>query len=446
MRLRLFEAAIREDVPELERLSRLNMATREDYQAALSCEMQQGSTEAAHYLWKTLIHVGRDANIIEEAELPLAVQPLYRKTHFGCINFAAFVLAQADSKWIIDLARQFPEYLFSTLDAAAAAGKLWREASVYKNLMALVCYDEVKHVLPHGQADHIMLLRMAFLAALSASSHHPWQGVYADIIKLIDTPGIDSTDAHVLEACCAVDRHPGEEECATLRLLLSRRPRHINGDQSEEYNQDLFIKCFQHTTTDAPVHFLLDHWSDDNSTCTKLARMASQYGSCVALEACVDRISVIDVKLCECMLIQMATNEHTTHHSCALDRVMDRLLAVADPATVKLVRSSSSSSSGRFLTMSNHEQPHAMRLRLIEYLLPFSRHTPVNPIFRLDKEDFLWLFRRNPGAMSELLPHMRKDEANWAFVFREHQAQILAELLAHSSLAADVAQIVAIYT
>jgi hypothetical protein len=288
---------------------------------------------------------------------------------------------------------------------------------------ALASLDRTSYIYDRPE-DRKTLLFHALYTALSVNTH-PWQGMHAHVLHLLDVEGAAVTRKHLLQAYQAFDRCQQDEERATYKLLLTRlAPTGI-------HRTGILEACCKLTTTmtDAPMRLLLDEFAIDKDTkslCLSFARLAGKRGTCATLEACFERVAHIDTALSDALLLEMVHNQSILCWSRSLGNVLEQLLPCVTLDGV--YRAFVSKRDGVVYTY------------LLEYLfLSGGVWTLVTfePITRLDKSSLLWLLQRNPT-----LPVDTPCSVAWKIEFEEHQTLVRAALIAHTSLAMDLVRLV----
>jgi hypothetical protein len=354
IRLRLIEAAGSNNVHDLENLQRLDMATSADYQLSFKHAVERRAMDAVFYLWKCAVNVPEEDER-EEHETSLGSMAFYR-THRAPENVAGFretehdlvrlVLLAEDCTWMVQIVKQAPDCFLRVIENTCLE-------DAHDNLLYLAHRNRAEHIFT-GKTDHSRLLGLAILAVLG-TKQHPWQGMHARVRDLCAEDLAATVKAtHILHACSAVERCPdGTEERAMLYMLA-------DGWRSNDKNTlpDIIINCFRSTKTGLSVHLLLSHLGIDDAKGTH-ACCAGLHGSCVAIEACLDRIHLIDATLANRLLDFMAKNRHTATGSRSLAHILERLLRHASIESVE--RSQNEICAPKY-------SEHAMQLFLIEHV------------------------------------------------------------------------------
>jgi hypothetical protein len=120
LRVRMFEAAITDNVPELERLRNLNMADKLDYRAAFQCAIARGSASAAMHLWQSARRV---PCMTSYAHLPFPAQLFVDATRSNRLDsyahldvqLARLALESHHSLLVYELANQEPRLILDAL-------------------------------------------------------------------------------------------------------------------------------------------------------------------------------------------------------------------------------------------------------------------------------------------------------------------------------------------
>jgi hypothetical protein len=436
MRLRLIAAATQDNVSELERLRGLDMATCNDYRAGIHCAIAQGSFASAMHLWQCLAQVpGKEDDAVLES-LPHDARLFYRQHRPSDCEFDSedqelrllfMVLEAVDSTWTLQLARYSPSWFLYALNKYCTQHSSLHTAT-YTNLRQLV---RDKTIFLVGSNERAQLLTHVF-ALECACEIHPWQGVQAFIRELCNDP--DAVDVDLFDICEAVDRCPnGVEECATLCMLLDQRDAEYNTDELLEW-------CCENTKTGVPMRLLLDHLDIADTEGTYVS-LASQCGSTAAIEACLDRPTVVlDMNLSDCLLLHIVQNKNARAESRALAHVLERIFGYA---SIEGVQKALENMSYIFYRHKSNIS-HALRSFLIERLAHCNGWS-VAVLRHLNLWNFLWLLQRNPAAVRALLPRLPSEHAVWANNFFAQQAPIRETLVNYTPLAEDIIGLVLQY-
>jgi hypothetical protein len=440
IRLRLIEAAGSNDVHELQRLCKLDMATSNDYQLGIKHAVEQRAMAAAIFLWQCTMDVPDEEEQEHEHSPGSMAFYLAHRSHEKSITsyetghcLVRLVLTSADTTGMLYIARRAPEWFLLVIENMCLD-------DAHENVLHLAHLNRTEHIFPDKTA-HARLLGCAMLAAL-AMNQHPWQGMH---VRLRDLCGDDMVvcTIHILYACIAIERCPdGTEERAMLYMLLDGwRVQQEKEEKKEEEKkkkknnlQSLMLSCFYNTATGLSVRYVLDHWAIDDADNTYVS-IACASGSCVSMEACFDRIPHVDAALADRLLGKMAQNPYTATGSRSLAHVLERLLRHASPLGVSRARSTI------------HKQVstmHMMHLYLVEHSA-LCYGWSVNCVSSLDQASFLWLLQRNRSAIVALHPHVlalfSAHYVTWRTDFLAQQAPIRDRLLASSPLAADIVEL-----
>jgi hypothetical protein len=415
LRCRMLEAAIANDVPELERLRQLDMATKSDYQTALLHAISHESTAAAIHLWNSLRQVLDEQTF---ASLSSIAEHIVSSPDQALTRLA---LESSDSAFVCKLAEQEPAWILKALhDSLRGFTRSLRTNHLQDHLYALVHLDHVYNTRPE---DRKALLFHALHAALVVTTH-PWQGRHACILHLLDIKGATPTRRHLMLACHAFDRCQQDEERDTLRLLLER----ISLDKIGRIG--ILRQCCEGKTMlrDTSIRFLFDSMKDHDPF---FVRLASQNGTCATLEACLERTPyILGAALSDRILFVLAAkNRNTPNWSRALGNVMEHLLSHATQDGIRHA----------FAAIS-HVPGHAMYLFLLEPL----RREMVDSMRMLDRSSFCWLLQRNRFKCTTSFA-VTSQQAIWEIEFQIQQGPIRGALLLDTPLAADLVCLVMQY-
>jgi hypothetical protein len=441
IRLRLIEAATSNQIDEIEQLHALDMALWNDSHAALTYAINQGEMAAVVHPWMILVDMPtsyKDKPALEH--LHHASRDFYQRNSYGHsrgntddVNKLVWwwwALEADDRTWITRMVRQAP-YLFLDLLAKHPDRLASHACTVHINLLHLV--RDSQDMFPYDSIRNRKLLLSRALFAACACVAHPWQGVDARIRELctFDTMTVrEDLTSNLLRVFSAVNRHPGADECAALSTLLAFCDRNTNVDillgPFCQYMQTVQRACM-------PTRILGD--IDRSYT-----SCAAQYGSATTLEACLDHVAVIDTSLCDHVLGRMALNPAMNIESRALAHILTQLLPQASSAGVRSARD--------IVTGIDFRRPGgALWLFLIEYLMQHHGGSEIDPfIRRCDSTSLLWLLQRNPILFVPCLRKMTDlSKRQLAHAFFAQQARVRAALLLHTSLAADLVELVLQY-
>jgi hypothetical protein len=122
IRLRLIQAASSNNVREIERLVKLDMATSLDYELGLSRAIYMQAVDAAIYLKKCAMSVPREEQEHESVSGSLALYHPQRRGHKNigisreqdCV-LLHLVLTATNYTWMMQLAEQAPDWFLRTM-------------------------------------------------------------------------------------------------------------------------------------------------------------------------------------------------------------------------------------------------------------------------------------------------------------------------------------------
>jgi hypothetical protein len=431
MLARLLQAATSNNVAELERLRQLDMAIRSEYCEAFHYALEHECIAAAIHLWFSAKHVPSGSNERDVDEIMNSCTS----------RLLMMVLESADSQWALQLAQhQSLEYLLTTLDSISNSPRTIRynqqsqgvvSSPAYNmsthhcvdvNLLELVRYYRMRQ--EDGTSDKCLsrLAKYALLAALTFSIH-PWQGTYVRVQELLSDTELGMHE--VIESCIAIDRYPGHEETTVLQMLLSQ----LEGDATID---DIFRACCEFTKIGLPTQMLLDRYGIYHANLASAwAEIASECGSCVVLESCLDRVGVIDSITSGRLLCKMFDNYRMTYTSRALAHVLDRLLLYANLDDIQWL-------------VDTKKHPRRIHIFLLEHL-SLRKGWRITDLQCLPMEIFLWLCQRNPAAFNTLSPHMNGIQVACMQNFFAQQVPVRDALLACTPLANVLMELVLQY-
>jgi hypothetical protein len=450
MLVRMLEAAIADNVPELERLRTLDMASEKDYRIALQCAITQGSTAATMHLWSSQRRVPCEKSL---HHLPYSAQLLLHTSAQDNLDekntdvlLARLALSSQTSAFLCEFAQEEPQLVLEEATRENVRRKLDRvhhstssaidSERMHQNLYDLVICHQAMGIYPRTN-DRKSLLYQTLHATLSAPLH-PWQGVHARIVSLITVHGAVLQHKHLLLACSALSECQQAEEHATLLLLLGRMVL----DTSE--HAQVLEQCAKMASlkTGAPMHVLFDAFHMNDAT-GSYAHLASQHGSCAILEACLDRMppQLLDAPLSNRLLLAMARNPTIRDWSRPLVHVLERLFV---HATLEGVLDAFCVMD-RLLTPQNYD----MYLFLLEYLFiyggPDIVRAMLQPIGSLMQTNFRWLLQRNTTTHGRRMSCMNVHQGAWECAFYEQQAVLRAVLVTDTPLALVLIDVVLQY-
>jgi hypothetical protein len=429
MRLCLFEAAIDDNVPELQRLRLLGMATREDYRDGLACAITAGSLAAAIHLFDSFLRVPCiDANTLQR--LPVQVNhdlqwARPRKDHVSEeTDLWEIVLQSPDSKWTHQLALINADSLFLTLQQK---GVLGLNPIVADNLLQIMQTNSTQSML---NETHAIQLAHWTLRTTITSAVHPWQGIYSRVCSILTSQHYAKvSEDEIVVACCVMDAWPcGAEERDTLCTMLQ------HGQQEEEEEEvklnvcTILASCFQWTQTGAPIHILSDHFNLDAAEIVSFA--ISYWAPLTLIEACLERVEVLDAALSDKFLLELVEVSLVDAGSRALAHIVDMLLRRATQSGVQ---------------SAIRPYSRALRLFLQEHLCVHHIGWSVQAVSDCQPSDVLWFSQRNSKALKKLLPQLKETLAQPMREFFANQESIHADILAHTSLAEELVNVVMSY-
>jgi hypothetical protein len=440
MQMRLIQAAATNDVSELERLRQLDMASEQEYRVALRCAISQGVCDAAMHLWDSAHKVPPEQYLTGQ---PPEVQRLTDNEFYKNVNADEYHNHQDDilarlafdsnsGELVCRLAQKEPQLILTAVNEydIEQIGE-----GAYKNHFALVCFDRTAHIYTQKQDRDTLLFHTLRLSITFPA--HPWCGVQERIVHLLNVEGASIVYEHVTEACFAFDRHQGDEERATLTMLLEREEKAIL--DCEETN--ILEYCCRFTITGAPVRLLLGYCSAEAAG-DFYVQLASKEGTCATIEACLDHIkdATIDADLSDRLLFNMVSNQRLKNVTRPLAYVLEKLLSRATLAGVRRAFS--------VYTGNQSSGDYAIYVYLLEHLFVKGGDKTRTMLYRismLSKSRFCWILQRNPSAFNRLWMQLDRSCIKWKSELWAHQAPIRAALMDHTLLATVLVDLIMSY-
>jgi hypothetical protein len=247
---------------------------------------------------------------------------------------------------------------------------------------------------------------------------------YAIIDELVDKQGAQPTSAHAIQACELISRSGGK--CLELILLDLLLPSdHVDLER-------VLTICCAGKDMGKALRILIQN-NDVSDEGSSLADHASKFGAWAALEVCLELLpwETPHARFASNLLVALARNTRKQYGiwPSAMERVLGTLLPQVSFDQVKSI-------------MTPLDRTHPLYLYLIEHVS--IRHAIIKHVPACTRDSFLWLLRRNPNKRAHILTTFDYNNT-WLVLDDAMQASLNQRLLAHTSLANSLIQLVLQY-